>query len=78
MLQTEFKRRLEAERLNPAQRAMLKLRMDLLESFLRPAAPNLQSYFAPGEMTLVDLTDPFLDGTYCCPSIQAILTSVQV
>lgn len=62
LLCTAFRSRLEAEQLNPMQRSMLNLRLDLLESFLRPTARNIQSYFAPGHMTLVDLTDPFLDG----------------
>jgi len=41
---------------------MLKLRLDLLDSYLRPESPNIRSYFAVGEIVLVDLTDPFLDG----------------
>ena len=41
---------------------MLKLRLDLLDSFLRPGSPNIQSYFGVGDIVLIDLTDPFLDG----------------
>ncbi|KAH7094195.1 hypothetical protein BKA62DRAFT_42724 [Auriculariales sp. MPI-PUGE-AT-0066] len=58
----EFRKRLDAERLNPMQRAMCKLRLELLDAFLRPGSANLKSYFSPGQMVLVDLTDPFLDG----------------
>ncbi|KAH7101569.1 hypothetical protein BKA62DRAFT_770583 [Auriculariales sp. MPI-PUGE-AT-0066] len=58
----EFRQRLDAEDLNPMQRAMCKLRMDLLDAYLRPNSANLKSYFASGHMVLVDLTDPFLDG----------------
>ncbi|KAJ7679442.1 hypothetical protein DFH06DRAFT_974912 [Mycena polygramma] len=57
----EFKRRLDLEKLNFAQRAMIKLRLDLLDAFLHPAAPDIASYFTAGGLVLVDLTDPFLD-----------------
>ncbi|KAJ7675529.1 hypothetical protein B0H17DRAFT_839004, partial [Mycena rosella] len=58
----EFKRRIDLERLDPKQRAMIKLRLDLLDAFIRPGAPEIESYFTPGGLVLVDLTDPFLDG----------------
>lgn len=41
---------------------MIKLRMDLIDAFIRPGAPEIQSYFNPGGLVLVDLADPFLDG----------------
>jgi len=44
------------------QKAMIKLRLDLLDAFLSPEAPDIQSYFCAGKLVLVDLTDPFLDG----------------
>ncbi|KAF8179005.1 hypothetical protein K438DRAFT_1769140 [Mycena galopus ATCC 62051] len=59
---TEFKRRISAERLNGTQRAMIELRLHLLDAFLRPGARNIESYFTAGGLVLVDLTDPFLDG----------------
>ncbi|KAJ7077010.1 hypothetical protein B0H15DRAFT_862818 [Mycena belliarum] len=59
---SEFKHQISREHLNPTQKAMIKLRLDLLDSFIRPTAPNIQSYFTPGGLVLVDLTDPFLDG----------------
>jgi len=58
----DFKRQINAENLNPMQKAMIKLRLDLLDTFLRPEAPDIQSYFYAGKLVLVDLTDPFLDG----------------
>ncbi|KAJ7854277.1 hypothetical protein B0H14DRAFT_764145 [Mycena olivaceomarginata] len=58
----EFKRRISLECLNATQQAMIKLRLDLLDGFLRPGAHDIESYFAPGGLVLVDLTDPFLDG----------------
>ncbi|KAF8179011.1 hypothetical protein K438DRAFT_1462928, partial [Mycena galopus ATCC 62051] len=59
---TEFKRRISAERLNGTQKAMIELRLHLLDAFLRPGARNIESYFTAGGLVLVDLTDPFLDG----------------
>ncbi|KAJ7753541.1 hypothetical protein B0H16DRAFT_1886945 [Mycena metata] len=58
----EFKRLIGLERLNPMQKAMIKLRLDLLDAFVRPSAADIESYFTTGGLVLVDLTDPFLDG----------------
>ncbi|KAJ7915996.1 hypothetical protein B0H13DRAFT_2451776 [Mycena leptocephala] len=58
----EFKRRIGLERLAPQQKAMIKLRLDLLDAFIRPEVCEIESYFAAGGLVLVDLTDPFLDG----------------
>ncbi|KAJ7735542.1 hypothetical protein DFH07DRAFT_905815 [Mycena maculata] len=58
----EFKRRIGLECLNATQQAMIKLRLDLLDCFLRPGACDIESYFTSGGLVLVDLTDPFLDG----------------
>ncbi|KAJ7146727.1 hypothetical protein C8R44DRAFT_17969 [Mycena epipterygia] len=58
----EFKRKIGLERLNPMQKAMIKLRLDLLDAFIHPGARDIESYFAAGGLVLVDLTDPFLDG----------------
>ncbi|KAF8187861.1 hypothetical protein K438DRAFT_1433992, partial [Mycena galopus ATCC 62051] len=58
----EFKRRIGLERLDPKQKAMIKLRLDLLDAFIRPGAHEMESYFTAGGLVLVDLTDPFLDG----------------
>jgi hypothetical protein len=60
----EFKRRISLECLNATQQAMIKLRLDLLDGFLRPGTHDIESYFAPGGLVLVDLTDPFLDGKW--------------
>ena len=58
----EFRKRIEEAELNPMQRAMVKLRLDLLDAYLRPGSTELKSYFGAGQIVLVDLTDPFLDG----------------
>jgi hypothetical protein len=46
------------------QKAMIKLRMDLLDAFVHPGARGIESYFTAGGLVLVDLTDPFLDGEW--------------
>ncbi|KAJ7752978.1 hypothetical protein B0H16DRAFT_1279894, partial [Mycena metata] len=60
----EFKRQIGLEHLDAKQTAMIKLRLDLLDAFVRPSGVELESYFAPGGLVLVDLTDPFLDGKF--------------
>jgi hypothetical protein len=58
---------------NPAQLAGLDQRMWLLKSFMRPrtsfttrkSSPSV-SKFAGGQMTIVDLSDPFMDTTSAC------------
>lgn len=37
-------------------------RLRLLDGFLKPANPAVSQYFGSGSLTIVDLTDPFLDG----------------
>ncbi|KAJ7444978.1 hypothetical protein B0H11DRAFT_2291039 [Mycena galericulata] len=58
----EFKRQIGLEKLDSTQKAMIKLRLDLLDAFVRPGARDIESYFTTGGLVLVDLTDPFLDG----------------
>jgi len=41
---------------------MLHHRLRMLDEFLKPEARAISSYFATGELVLVDLTDPYLDG----------------
>jgi hypothetical protein len=43
---------------------MIKLRLDLLDAFIRSGAREIESYFTAGGLVLVDLTDPFLDGEW--------------
>ncbi|KAJ7782167.1 hypothetical protein B0H14DRAFT_3893911 [Mycena olivaceomarginata] len=62
LLRLEFKRKIALERLSPQQKAMIELRLHLLDAFIRPGAPRIDSYFTAGGLVLVDLTDPFLDG----------------
>ncbi|KAG9003350.1 hypothetical protein FRB94_003173 [Tulasnella sp. JGI-2019a] len=72
-----FKVRLEDKKreFNPMQLSGLQQRMALLESFLQPnlAAPR----FKRGRVTIVDLTDPFIDPASAC-SIFEIITRLFV
>ncbi|KZT12865.1 uncharacterized protein LAESUDRAFT_808383 [Laetiporus sulphureus 93-53] len=72
----EFKARLEGERqgFNPAQRAGLKLRMQLLEGFLDTAnmKHGQSSRFAEGRLTIIDLSDPFIDPAAACGLFEVI------
>ncbi|KAF8144663.1 hypothetical protein K438DRAFT_1500501, partial [Mycena galopus ATCC 62051] len=69
----EFKRRISLESLDPKQKAMIKLRLDLLDAFIRPDAHEMESYFTAGGLVLVDLTDPFLDGLTAAVLFDAVL-----
>ncbi|PSR71836.1 hypothetical protein PHLCEN_2v12337 [Hermanssonia centrifuga] len=69
----EFMIRLERKKqdLLPAQLTGLKQRMELLESFLeKPAYGRKQQAvpvrFAAGQLTIVDLSDPFIDSASAC------------
>ncbi|KAG6371854.1 hypothetical protein JVT61DRAFT_8851 [Boletus reticuloceps] len=61
-----FLRRLEEKNFNPAQTAGLEQRLSLLDAFMdmRPLRPS--SRFAAGELTIVDLSDPFIDPGSAC------------
>jgi hypothetical protein len=41
---------------------MLQLRLDLLDSFLKGQDADMSSYFKPGRLVIIDLSDPFVDG----------------
>jgi hypothetical protein len=52
---------------NPAQLSGLKQRMSLLTSFLGKSPKRRHvSRFAAGQLTIVDLTDPFIDPSCAC------------
>ena len=53
--------------LMPAQKAALKQRMDLLESFLEKRyGAKTSPRFVSGQLTIIDLTDPFIDPSSAC------------
>ena len=62
---TKFKSSLDAvkKKFNPDQLSGLEQRMLLLESFLEKGAKrtSVEARFKEGQLTIVDLTDPFID-----------------
>ena len=73
-----FERELEnrSRDFNPAQVAGLKQRMSLLETFInrrtkwqRNSAPPR---FASGQLTIIDLSDPFVDAASACSLFEII------
>jgi hypothetical protein len=103
-----FKKRLEAEDLNGSQRAVLRVRFDLVESFMRsetklgikevtlrgkrgkPRGTAQRSFVertlhddiaeydlfagSPGELTVVDLSDPMIDAETACVLFEIALS----
>jgi hypothetical protein len=62
----EFKRRLKLCPFNPTQENMLELRLGLLESFLDLEDIHPPATFEPGEITIMDLSCPFVDTNTAC------------
>jgi hypothetical protein len=62
----EFKVKLEACPFNPAQKDMLQLRLDLLESFLDLDNTSAELRFREGELTIMDMSCPFIDANTAC------------
>lgn len=66
------------QKFNPAQVASLEQRLTLLNAFLEPQPKNTKSakrssLFAPGQLTIVDLSDPFLDAASACGLFEIIV-----
>lgn len=60
---------------NPAQLSGLEQRMALLNSFMDKNAKGLtpnRSRFAPGQLTIIDLSDPFVDSASACGLFEII------
>lgn len=78
-----FKANLDNEGLQPGQKVMMDMRLNLLESFLDPSctkATNTASKgknglftTSPGTLTIVDLSDPFLDSSTTCTLFSILL-----
>jgi hypothetical protein len=62
----EFKVKLRDCPFNPAQRNMLQLRLDLLESFLDLDDTGAELRFKEGEVTIMDMSCPFVDANTAC------------
>jgi hypothetical protein len=59
------------ESFNPAQLAGLEQRMALLNSFMNPYI-NSQTRFAESQLTIIDLSDPFIDPASACGLFEII------
>ncbi|KAJ3490105.1 hypothetical protein NLI96_g1681 [Meripilus lineatus] len=57
---------------NPAQLAGLEQRMALLHSFMSTGRDPMQSRFLEGRLTIVDLSDPFIDSAAACGLFEII------
>jgi hypothetical protein len=62
----DFKARLRACPFNKTQKNMLKLRLDLLESFLDLEGTSPEVSFREGEVTIMDMSCPFVDANTAC------------
>ncbi|CAO2647392.1 Nn.00g083140.m01.CDS01 [Neocucurbitaria sp. VM-36] len=61
-----FKKRLALEKFDPTQTNMLEMRLNLLESFLDNTNKSPEPKFRQGEITIVDLSDPFVKPHTAC------------
>lgn len=79
-----FKDNLDKEGLQPGQKVMMDMRLNLLQSFLDPGcikpskkASSKKSDLlttSPGTLTIVDLSDPFLDASTTCTLFDILLS----
>ena len=61
-----FKLQLKKKDFNPTQISMLQMRLDLLESFLDMKSRIVAPHFEPGEITIMDMSCPFVDANTAC------------
>lgn len=62
---------MKKESFNPAQLAGLEQRMALLNSFMNPHIKS-QTRFAESQVTIIDLSDPFIDPASACGLFEII------
>jgi len=62
----EFRRKLDDAGLDKKQEEFLNQRLDLLESFLDLDGSTRRPSFAAGEITIIDLSCPFVDASTAC------------
>jgi hypothetical protein len=62
----DFKARLRSCPFNKTQKNMLQLRLDLLESFLDLDNTSTEVRFREGEVTIMDMSCPFVDANTAC------------
>ncbi|KDQ64690.1 hypothetical protein JAAARDRAFT_187994 [Jaapia argillacea MUCL 33604] len=71
-----FKVELDSRTFNPMQMSGLKQRMALLESFMdkdHARQPQAASRFSSGQLTIIDLSDPFVDPAAACGLFEIML-----
>ncbi|EKM56167.1 uncharacterized protein PHACADRAFT_184852 [Phanerochaete carnosa HHB-10118-sp] len=70
-----FRDELKRQKLNPGQKAMLNLRLSLLDSCLEGGNANnrVSTHFRKGQLTIIDLSSPFMDGSSACGFFDLIL-----
>ncbi|KAH3998766.1 hypothetical protein HBI38_094290 [Parastagonospora nodorum] len=61
-----FKQKIAMENFDPKQTNMLDMRLGLLESFLDKDENTPEPTFRPGEITIMDLSDPFITPNTAC------------
>jgi hypothetical protein len=61
-----FKERLKKQMFSPSQSSMLQMRLDLLESFLDWQGVIAEPGFRAGELTIMDMSCPFVDANTAC------------
>ncbi|KAF2871091.1 hypothetical protein BDV95DRAFT_494743 [Massariosphaeria phaeospora] len=62
----QFKKRLEQCNFNPAQKQMLDMRLGQLDSFLDLGNTFQEPQYRPGEITIMDMSCPFVDANTAC------------
>lgn len=62
----DFKRRLSDQNFDRKQRDFLNQRLDLLESFLDLDSSSTDLAFGAGEVTIIDMSCPFVDSNTAC------------
>ncbi|GJE88163.1 hypothetical protein PsYK624_042460 [Phanerochaete sordida] len=72
---TAFRDALKEQKLNGTQKAMLNLRLSLLDSCLAGGntANRVSTHFRQGQLTIIDLSSPFMDGSSACGFFDMIL-----
>ncbi|KAK2467424.1 hypothetical protein APHAL10511_000659 [Amanita phalloides] len=68
---TRFQQKLNTHDFSPTQRAMLDQRMALLNSFVSKIPRK--SRFSQGRLTIIDLSDPFIDASSACSVFEIIV-----
>ncbi|KAI0824647.1 hypothetical protein BC628DRAFT_1377114 [Trametes gibbosa] len=58
--------------MNPAQKSSLEQRLSLLASFVDPMRSRKGSLFKPGRLTIIDLSDPFIDPASACSLFEIV------